>query len=97
MVVEDQVEGITGETNLPDDEPSIFERLIRFLYTEDFDASLSADELPAPINDDDGKAVDGPLVSLTICTKVYVMAEKYDISALKTLSKAKFEVAVSTE
>lgn len=142
------LEAITGEINLLDDHPRIFERIIKFLYTEDFDATPSADETaeetlnepvaetaydpdveeappvvesaleeappetvdvpettyyhddveePLPVEETVCEAAEGPLGTLTICTRVFVMAEKYDIPALKTLAKTKFEAAVSTE
>ncbi|PQE16203.1 btb poz domain-containing protein [Rutstroemia sp. NJR-2017a BVV2] len=114
---------MTGEINLPDDHPTIFERLIKFFYTGDFDATPSLEEVaadesssgsdwkPSPSESSIGwvlksnfdvkeaasETVNGDLGRLTICTRVFVMAEKYDIPALKTLAKTKFEAAVSSD
>ncbi|PQE26683.1 BTB POZ domain protein [Rutstroemia sp. NJR-2017a BBW] len=97
------VEAITNEINLPDDHPAIFGRIIKFFYTGDFDATPSADEIAEEeasrksAKETVYEAIDGPLEILTICTCVFVMAEKYDIPALKKLAKTKFKAAVSTE
>ncbi|KAF5876306.1 putative btb poz domain protein [Botrytis fragariae] len=112
------LEALTGEINLPDDHPAIFERIIKFLYTGDFDATPSTDETvkeassehvkeplieafdensPVLVKETVYEAVDEPLEILTICTRVFTMAEKYDIPELKVLAKTKFEEAVSTE
>ncbi|PQE31545.1 BTB POZ domain-containing protein [Rutstroemia sp. NJR-2017a WRK4] len=114
------LEAVSGEINLPDDHPAIFERLIKFLYTGDFNATPSPNEVvaeeqlgncvketsslgsshalgsdPGFVAEDVGsETVDTPLDRLTICTRIFVMAEKYDISALKTLAKTKFEALV---
>ncbi|RAL67796.1 hypothetical protein DID88_008523 [Monilinia fructigena] len=111
------MEALTGEINLPDDHPAIFERIIKFLHTGDFDATPSTDEtveeasskyvkepLMEPCDENSPvlatetvyEAVDGPLSILTICTRVFTIAENYDIPALKVLAKTKFEAAVST-
>ncbi|ATZ57217.1 hypothetical protein BCIN_14g03750 [Botrytis cinerea B05.10] len=112
------LEALTGEINLPDDHPAIVERIIKFLYTGDFDATPSIDEIvedasnlyfqesPIEASDEESTAlveetvfqvVDRSLEILTICTRVFIMAEKYDIQALKVLAKTKFEEAVFTE
>ncbi|PQE06300.1 BTB POZ domain protein [Rutstroemia sp. NJR-2017a BBW] len=93
------LEAVTGEINLPDDHPAILERLIKFLYTGDFDATPSPSEVVAeePSGEVGSETVNGSLDTLTICTRIFVMAEKYDIPALKTLAKTKFEAAVSSD
>ncbi|KAE8446182.1 hypothetical protein EG329_012407 [Mollisiaceae sp. DMI_Dod_QoI] len=77
-------EGITREINLPDDDPKIFDRLIQFLSKETFDDEASTNEVSEDSH-------------LTIYTKVYVLAEKYDIPSLKELATSKFKKAVAPE
>ena len=36
---------MTSEINLPDDHPAIFEKIVKLLYTGDFDATPSTDEI----------------------------------------------------
>ncbi|CZR69761.1 uncharacterized protein PAC_19661 [Phialocephala subalpina] len=103
-------EAITGEINLPGDHPQTLERLIKFLYTGNFDAIPSADEAANEISyatteelssdlaeEVSRKAAEGHSGILITCTRVFIMAEKYDIPDLKNLAKTKFEGAISTE
>ncbi|KAF8852305.1 hypothetical protein BDZ45DRAFT_749703 [Acephala macrosclerotiorum] len=103
-------EAITGEINLPDDHPQTLERLIKFLYTGTFDAmpsayetaneiSYAAAKVPSSDLADEAsrKAAKGRPGMLITCTRAFIMAEKYDIPALKNLAKTKFKEAVSTE
>ncbi|KAK8900786.1 hypothetical protein QC760_010550 [Botrytis cinerea] len=39
------LEALTSEINLPDDHPAIFEKIVKLLYTGDFDATPSTDEI----------------------------------------------------
>jgi len=79
------LEGINGEIKLVDDEPEIVDRMIKFMYEEDYcDGSNTTED------GDQGAAK--PLV---LSTKLYIIADKYDVPALKELAKRKYETAVS--
>ncbi len=81
-------ESSTGTLALQHDDPATVQRMITFLYTgnydpEDPDITDTEDDDPSP----------GP--SLMANTLVYSIADKYDIEALKTLAKAKFQALAS--
>ncbi|KAF8853771.1 hypothetical protein BDZ45DRAFT_657540 [Acephala macrosclerotiorum] len=80
-------ESITSEINLPDDDPKTVHHLIHFLYKETFD------DIDKPPTLGGGKERS----RLTNCTKVYIMAEVYDVPALKELAMYKFKNAVGTD
>ncbi|CZR56334.1 uncharacterized protein PAC_06222 [Phialocephala subalpina] len=80
-------ESETGEIDLPDDDPKTLDRLIQFLYKETFDDEPTFTGVLAANQDS----------RLITCTKVYILAEKYDIPASKELAKSKFEKAIATD
>jgi hypothetical protein len=72
--------------------------MISFFYSQDyFDVSSEPN-----LNNEMQLAVVDSIIPVTLASpllthaKVYVMAEKYDVPALKALSKEKYEAAVST-
>jgi hypothetical protein len=58
---------------------------------------MLASQSGSVVEDVGSEAANRPLERLTICTRIFVMAEKYDIPALKILAKTKFEAAVSSD
>lgn len=79
-------ESITGVLDLEDDNPNIVARMITFLYLQDYDESETSDEA--------GKEGYGRLLINAI---VYIIADKYDISALKDLARKKHKEALLTD
>lgn len=75
---------MTGVIELPDDDPTIMNHVIQFLYTGDFKDSSNPTD---PLAED----------SLLTSTKVYVAADKYDIPGLRTLAADKFTTAIATQ
>lgn len=75
-------ESITGEIDLPEDDSQIISRLIKFLYTGDFDNEPTWGTV-AP--------------SVVTCTKMYIVADKFDVPALKTLTIKKFKDAFASD
>lgn len=57
------------------------EAMLQFMYTSDYDASCSADNSASP---------------MVSSVKVYSIADKYDVPALKSQAKEKFKTAVET-
>lgn len=60
---------------------SVVEAMLHFMYTFDYDASGSAQNSSSP---------------MVFNVKVYSIADKYDVPALKSQAKQKFETAVET-
>jgi speckle-type POZ protein len=57
------------------------EAMLQFMYTSDYDASGSAENSASP---------------MVLNVKVYSIADKYDVPALKSQAKEKFETTVKT-
>jgi speckle-type POZ protein len=70
-------EGETGAIDLPEDEPSIVNAMLQYLYT--FDYNYAVDEKQDPL--------------AVAHAKVYALADKYDIGPLKTVAGTKFKAA----
>lgn len=77
-------EGVTGEIDLPSDDPNIVAHLIQFLYTGDFNDQSTLEHV-----------VQGS--RMLACTKAYIMADKFNVPGLKTLAATKFTTAIATE
>ncbi|KAH8728537.1 BTB/POZ domain-containing protein [Phaeosphaeriaceae sp. PMI808] len=70
-----------GCLTLNDDDISAVEAMLEFMYSFDYDSSGRAENTCSP---------------MVFNVKVYSIAEKYDIPALKAKAKQKFETAVET-
>ncbi|KAF2680489.1 hypothetical protein K458DRAFT_392828 [Lentithecium fluviatile CBS 122367] len=100
------IEAKTGTIDLPDDEPSIIKLVIQFLYEGDYDLNIPEGELSetSPIleNLDDllrttsyarTTGAEHSAMTTVVASKIYEVADKYDIESLKELSRIKFSVA----
>ncbi|KAF7888120.1 uncharacterized protein EAF02_002661 [Botrytis sinoallii] len=67
------------------------------IYFQEFPIEASDEKSIALIKETVFQVVDEFLEILTICIRVFIIAEKYDIQVLKVLVKTKFEKAVFTE
>lgn len=65
--------------SLPEDEPEIVELLMQYLYEGEYNPVLFSDAAPT-----------GSSSQLLIHTKMYEMADKYEVVGLKELAKEKF-------
>ncbi|KAF1993612.1 hypothetical protein P154DRAFT_477289 [Amniculicola lignicola CBS 123094] len=74
-------ESVDSSIRLEGDDLSVVEAMLQFMYTFDYNASGSAENSPSP---------------MVFNVKMYAVAEKYDIPALKSQSKHKFETTVET-
>jgi len=72
---------VEGTIPLDDDDVSAVEAMLRFLYSFDYDASGSATGIASP---------------MVFNVKVYSIAEKYDVPALKSIASQKFKESVKT-
>lgn len=66
---------------LREDDPRAIEAMIHFMYEGEYDSS---------------KGRDGPTSPMILNVRVYRVADKYGVRALKELSKEKFEYSTST-
>jgi speckle-type POZ protein len=73
-------ESVSGAIRLEGDDLSAAEAMLRFMYTFDYDASGSAENSFSP---------------MVFNVKVYSIADKYDVPALKSKAEQKFEAAVA--
>ncbi|RDL40932.1 uncharacterized protein BP5553_00911 [Venustampulla echinocandica] len=85
-------EATTGVIKLDDSDPGIVELFINFLYTHDYHPPTSAELLNPSHTSADSVAHD-----LSAHAKLYVMADKCDIPALKSLSSQKYKAALPRE
>ncbi|KAL9117305.1 MAG: hypothetical protein Q9187_006161 [Circinaria calcarea] len=69
-------EGKTGEVNLVEDEPEMIDRMLDYLYRLDY-----SDLVPPTLNMSEGR--------LIVNARMYALADKYEIWALKELAKQK--------
>jgi hypothetical protein len=78
--------------NLEEEDPEIFERVVKFMYTSDYNDSLGSaiTKVTRTASTKSGTASQALIVN----TKVYISAEKWDIPALKKLAVKKFEDAL---
>ena len=74
-------ESVEGAIPLNDDDVSAVEAMLRFLYSFDYDAGGSAADVASP---------------MVFNVKVYSIADKYDIPALKSVASQKFKELVKT-
>ncbi|XP_014550323.1 hypothetical protein COCVIDRAFT_115774 [Bipolaris victoriae FI3] len=74
-------ESVEGAIPLNDDDVSAVEAMLRFLYTFDYDAGGNAADVASP---------------MVFNVKVYSVADKYDIPALKSVASQKFKESVKT-
>ncbi|TVY27059.1 hypothetical protein LHYA1_G004766, partial [Lachnellula hyalina] len=82
-------EGITKTIDLKDDDPRTVDLFIKFLYTADYDV------LQAPETSHDPTVVHTTEPDeLLVHAKVYILAEKYDVSALKFIASKKFQLSL---
>ena len=85
--------------NLDDDEADIVEKMIEFLYTAQYTRESDTEvheEAGIEIKDLPGThAVDSH--SMVQSVKLYIMGDKYDLSALKTFAKNDFESLTTNE
>lgn len=101
-------ESVTATISLDDDDQSTVHRMLTYLYTLDYDDedAFSA-VVEATSHNTDGfvldsaskpNAADNGMASRGKCInniRVYTLAEKYNIRALKELAKAKFEKCIA--
>ncbi|TGO30104.1 hypothetical protein BPAE_0008g00960 [Botrytis paeoniae] len=81
------MESVTGVLDLEDDDPETVARMINFLYLQDYDDTSE----PSEEVEEEGYG------RLLVNTMVYIIGDKYDIQALKTLAKKKYEAAIVTD
>ncbi|EMD86655.1 hypothetical protein COCC4DRAFT_33157 [Bipolaris maydis ATCC 48331] len=74
-------ESVEGTIPLNDDDVSAVEAMLRFLYSFDYDASGSVADVASP---------------MVFNVKVYSIADKYDVPALKSIAREKFKESVKT-
>jgi hypothetical protein len=88
-------EAKSGVISLEEEDPQIFERVVKFMYTSDYSNSLdSATTATAVTASTNSGTVPRDLI---VHTRVYISAEKWDIPALKNLAAKKFEDALLLE
>jgi len=78
--------------DLAEDDLDIIEKMIHFLYTQNYDERRSTKTAT-----DTSKSTLEPSKTLYINTTLNIADEKWDIAALKTLAEEKFESIVSAE
>ncbi|TVY90573.1 hypothetical protein LAWI1_G002953 [Lachnellula willkommii] len=78
-------ESVNNEIVLDDDRPEIVAKLVDFFYKQTLDLS-SASSGGAPTTDDN---------SLLVIAKVYILADKYDVAALKDVAVEEFTKKLS--
>ncbi|KAK6596767.1 BTB/POZ domain-containing protein [Botrytis cinerea] len=81
------MESVTGILDLEDDDPETVARMINFLYLQDYDDT----------SEPTGEGVEEGYGCLLVNTMVYIIGDKYDIQALKTLARKKYEAAIVTD
>ncbi|KAM0139917.1 hypothetical protein ACHAP3_002978 [Botrytis cinerea] len=81
------MESVTGILDLDDDDPETVARMINFLYLQDYDDT----------SEPTGEGVEEGYGCLLVNTMVYIIGDKYDIQALKTLARKKYEAAIVTD
>jgi hypothetical protein len=81
--------------NLEEEDPEIFERVVKFIYTSDYSDSpgSATTTITRTASTKSGTASQALIVN----TKVYISADKWDIPALKKLAANKFEDALPKE
>ncbi|KAH0541720.1 hypothetical protein FGG08_003812 [Glutinoglossum americanum] len=77
----DWKEGVDGVIELKEDDASVVKAMLHFLYRFDYDGS----------GNDQGR-----VSPMFFNSRVYSIADKYDVPALRLLAKEKFEEAVGT-
>lgn len=77
----DWKESADGAVRLEGDDVSAVEAMLQFMYTFDYDASGGAEHSSSP---------------MVFNVRVYSIADKYDVPALKSQAKQKFETTVET-
>jgi hypothetical protein len=81
--------------NLEEEDPEIFERVVKFMYTSDYNDSPGSETTTITRTASTKSGTTSQ--ALIVNTKVYVSADKWDIPALKKLAANKFEDALPKE
>ena len=81
LLTPNRQESVDGAIRLEGDDVSAVEAMLQFMYTFDYDASSSAENTSSP---------------MVFNVKVYSIADKYDVPALKSQAKQKFKTTVET-
>ncbi|TVY40304.1 hypothetical protein LOCC1_G005411 [Lachnellula occidentalis] len=84
-------EAQTGTISLFHDDPQAIEKLVDFLYKSEY--SYDVKQLPKP-SFPSTTATETASNETLLHTKVYVLAEKYDVPALKTLASQHFKTCL---
>ncbi|KAF4633274.1 hypothetical protein G7Y89_g4845 [Cudoniella acicularis] len=95
------LEATTGVINLKEagdapEKPEIFELLIKYFYTADYEYLPETPAKKARVSSASGSSSTAT-PELLIHTKVYIMSEKYDVAPLKLLATEKYIRALETE
>ncbi|TVY20480.1 hypothetical protein LARI1_G001840, partial [Lachnellula arida] len=85
------MEANTKTIDLKDDDPYTVDLFIKFLYTADYDVP----KMPVTSHDPAVVHTTEPN-QLLVHTKVYILAEKYDVPALKVVASNKFQSSLSS-
>jgi hypothetical protein len=96
LISEFKQEGITGTITLPEDELDIFERFVNFLYKENYNDNTKI-ATATSTRSSTHQTLPGIPQALVLNAKVYVMAEKCDVSELKKLATVKYKAALQNE
>lgn len=84
IIEENFQETQTGEIDLPDDEPSVVEKMLTFLYDGDYDDERASSSRPKAFYE---KWFERALI---VNIKVYILAKKNNIEALEKPAKEKY-------
>lgn len=90
---------LAGTLDLGDEECDVVDCLVHFLYSADYSVHRRAID-PMDISDDTPLIQDMNFTynpGLLLHTKVYIVAEKYDVLSLKELAASKFSAALLRE